>query len=174
MRDLLLSSSDRRAGGTVLLDHKTQLVAQSSTAKRKHLLVLERSMQHPGNVQQKSSLTQNVRPDCCGGRCCPQARRCSRVAWAAVSVACKGKHQQGGRACAPRNDTRPRFASTSYGAARDRKTSDETTRGAGSLISAQQGRCNGCRVRVRARGEGRRPRSRAPGIRCEASGPRPT
>jgi hypothetical protein len=34
MRDLLLSSSDRRAGGTVLLDHKTQLVATTSTSTK--------------------------------------------------------------------------------------------------------------------------------------------
>ena len=84
-------------------------------------------MQHPGDVQQKSSLTQNVRPDCCGGRCCPKARRCSRVACAAASVAWHGK--QGGRAaCAPHNDTRPRFHKLPV------RSRPQDNRGAGSYL----------------------------------------
>ena len=58
MRDLLLSSSDRRAGGTVLLDQTgtctVQLMVHSSTAKRKQLL-LARSTKHaaPGKLAAK-------------------------------------------------------------------------------------------------------------------------
>jgi len=89
--------------------------------------VLARSMQHPGDVQQKSSLTQNVRPDCCGGRCCPQARRCSRVA--SRGTASRGGREGGHVQCAPHNDTRPRFHKLP-----------------GTFISAQQGQCHGCRA----------------------------
>lgn len=106
----------------------------------------------PETCSKSLSLTQRPEraPDRYGGHCCPQARRCSRVACAAAaaSVACHGKASRDGARrrglCTTMSQGLASLASTSYRAARDRKATDERLREAlEASVSAQQGRCNG-------------------------------